>query len=116
MLEEIQLNKITPEKFGAFDKVMDEFLPELYLNSDQVSEITAWEPDKKYRLVIDVIQKSQEIDPNRVVRARFKIISYKILKKKSIDEMNDVEFGEYQGQQLEAANTERQTSPSLNER
>lgn len=116
MGEDMQLNKIKPEKLGDFDEVMDEFLPFIYLNSDQMSEIVNWKQGKKYRVVFDIVQTAQRVDSDKVVRSDFKVVAYKILPLKEIEDMDDKEFGEYQGKMLNEAMHQRETSPSMNER
>lgn len=73
--------------------------PNFYINAGQMPEIKDWEVGKKYKLVIEVEQKSKN-EREDSVDASFDILAYKHLKEKSIDEMDDKEFGEYKGKQL----------------
>src|SRR3990167_2170356 len=74
--------------------------PSFYVDAEQMSEIKDWEVGKKYRLVVEVEQKTKN-ESEDSVSASFEIIAYKHMKEKTIDEMNDEEFGEYQGQAME---------------
>mgnify|MGYP001609871838 FL=1 len=49
--------------------------------------------------MIEVEQKSKN-EREDSVDASFEILAYKHLKEKSINEMDDKEFGEYQGKQM----------------
>src|SRR3990167_5331824 len=111
-LEETRLNKIKPESFGDFDKVMNEFLPHFRLNSDQVPEIATWEPGKSYRIMIDMKQESKDINPSKQVNASFLIRAYKVIEEKPMEDMTDEEFGEYQGKELEKVEKSRESSRS----
>jgi|SRR3990167_2890314 len=74
--------------------------PSFSINAKQMPEIKDWEVGKKYRLVIEVEQKSKN-EREDSLDASFEIVAYKHLKEKTMDEMSDSEFGEYQGQVME---------------
>lgn len=114
-LEKMRLEKIKPEKFGDFDRIEDEFLPFLHLNSEQVSELFNWKNKRTYRMIIDIRQDNQDVDKvTGRVSSGFKIVAYKALKKKSIDEMTDKEFEEHQGEELHKASMKTKTALSVN--
>lgn len=73
--------------------------PSFYIDAAQMPEIKHWEVGGKYRLVIDVEQKSKN-EREDSTDASFDILAYRHLPKKSIDDMTDQEFGEYQGESL----------------
>jgi len=108
------LNKIKPESFGDFDRVLRDFLPYLHLNSDQVPEIMNWEPDNNYRLVIDIRQNSKNVEPSKRTMADFTIIGYKVVEPKDIENMTDAEFGDYQGEKLDEVSKSNESSLSAN--
>ena len=105
----IKLAQIRPSMSGEFERIADEFLPHLHLNSEQVPEVHVWEVGEVYRMVIDIRQDSKDFDkPTGKTMAGFKIVGYKALRIKSIDEMSDEEFAVHQDQELEKATmTER---------
>ena len=111
-LKEIQLNKIKPESFGDFEMVLDEFLPHLSLNSDQVPELFNWEVDGQYRLIIDIVQNNKDKDPLNKVRSSFTIIGYKVVEDTPIEKMTDKEFGEHQGKVLSQVSKQNESSLS----
>jgi len=73
--------------------------PSFYMSAEQMPEIKDWEVGKKYQLIIEVEQISKNEHENSV-HASFEIVAYKHIPKKSIDEMTDEEFGEYQNQSV----------------
>lgn len=75
-------------------------VPNFYINAEQMPEIEDWQVGEKYQIVMEVEQKSKEINENNT-SARFDIVAYRYLPKKSIDEMTDDEFGEYQSTSLD---------------
>ena len=62
-------------------------------------EIKDWEVGEKYRLIIEVEMKSKS-EREEMIEGSFDISAYKHLKPKSPEEMDDEEFGEYQGKKL----------------
>lgn len=101
MIQLPKLEKIKPESFGDFDKVLDEFLPYLTLTSEQVPDVATWENGMEYDMIIEVRQSGSTLDKvSGITRADMKIIAYKVLKEKSIEEMDDKEFEDYQDKQL----------------
>ena len=75
--------------------------PSFSIDSEQMPEIKNWKVGNTYRLEIEVVQKSLESN-EKSTSARFDIVAYKNLgKPKSIDEMTDTEFEEYQGESLD---------------
>lgn len=114
-LEKMRLEKIKPEKFGDFDRIEDEFLPFLHLTSEQVPELHNWKTGGHYRMVIDIRQDGDHKDKvTGVSSGEFKIVAYKVIKSKSIAEMTDEEFGEFQGQELAKANQRNKSSLANN--
>ena len=73
--------------------------PSFYTNDEQIPELKHWEVGEKYRLVVDVIQKSKE-EVEKSTSARFEIVGYKYMPHKSMDEMTDKEFAEYQDEMM----------------
>ena len=73
--------------------------PSFYIDAEQMPEIKDWEVGKKYRLVVEVEQKRKEESENST-SANLEIVAYKYLPKKSINDMTDEEFGEYQSESL----------------
>jgi len=78
-------------------------LPYFRTDAKQMPEVKNWEQGEVYRFVIEATMKSKR-DDERGTRAEFEIVSYKPIVQKSIDEMSDKEFGEYQGEALAKAN------------
>lgn len=112
-LEDMVLEKIKPEKFGDFDRIQDEFLPYLDLNSEQVPEVHNWEPKHTYRMVIDIRQDDMRVDKiTGRVSAGFKIVKYKVIEAKSIEDMTDTEFGVQQGKELSKVASQNASSLS----
>ena len=74
--------------------------PRFYVDAEQISEIKGWEVGSNYRLIVEVEQVSKEEREDGTISASFKIVAYKHLRSKTIDEMSDKEFGEYQGKAL----------------
>ena len=102
-----KLKKIKVTKRSEYDSpaiMPPSYLPSFRVGDKQMPEIKGWEVGKKYRFVIEVLQTSQDlsVDDNGIanVMAGFDIVAYKYLKAKTIDEMNDEEFEEYQGESL----------------
>ena len=102
-----KLKKIKVTKRSEYDSPTIQppaYLPSFRVGDKQMPEIRKWTVGEKYRLVIEVLQTSQEmsVDDNGIsnVSAGFDIVAYKYLKAKTIDEMNDEEFEEYQGESL----------------
>ena len=73
--------------------------PSFGLDDKQIPEIKNWEVDGKYRLIIDIKMKSLRSDKEGM-SGGFDIVAYKVIAKKSIDEMTDKEFSVYQGEVL----------------
>jgi len=76
-------------------------------SSEQIKETKDWDVGGKYRLIIEVEQKS--LSKNIIVRAgrvsngfasEFEITKYKYLPEKDIMDMDDKEFGAYQNKVL----------------
>ncbi len=105
MPQKLKLKKIqaeTPEEhFGDMDIPSKKIiLPSIRINSDQMKEVKDWLPPEKYRLIVELQQTDMRVDKEGKVRAEFDLTAYKYLPKKSIDDMDDKEFGEYQDEQL----------------
>ena len=98
----LKLKKIEAEKAQDYPEVGARFLPTLYLDSKQVSEIRDWEVGEEYTLVIKVKQTGKnENDKEKdgkvnSVRADFDIVGYKVLN----DEMSDADLEEMQAKGL----------------
>lgn len=74
--------------------------PSFQIEAEQMPEIKDWEVGKKYRLIVEIEQKSAHQNEKDRMNASFDIVAYKHLKPKSMDEMNDEEFDEYSGEAL----------------
>lgn len=94
MPHNIKLNKIKHEPMKGLDMPMS-MNPMFHVSDKEMPEIKNWEVGNKYKLVIEVEQKSKSED-EMGVHAGFEIVAYKHLKDKSLEEMSDKEFGEYQ--------------------
>jgi len=93
------------ESNGAIDvPSVSLYPPSFHVNEKQMPEIKNWEVKGIYRLVIEVEQISKheerKSDDSTSVGGEFNIIKYKYLPEKTIDEMDDKEFEEYQGKEL----------------
>lgn len=97
---ELRLKKIKVPEVIGHDMAMPSMMPpSFHVDGKQMSELKNWEVGKKYRLVIEVEQKSKnEYEDN--VSAGFDIIAYKHLTEKSYDEMTDKEMEIEQGKAL----------------
>lgn len=116
-LEEVKLEKIKPEKFGDFDRIEDEFLPFLHLNSEQVIEVHNWEVGGHYRMVIDIRQDSKDVDKiSGIASGGFKIVAYKVIKGKNIENMTDQELEIEQGKALQTKREESSISNNTEDR
>ena len=78
--------------------------PYLGIESKQVPEVKDWEVGETYRLVVDLKQTSKSEDRDGRVSGGFELIAYKHIPEKSIDEMSDKEFEDYEGRMLEKNN------------
>ena len=100
-MSKLKLKKIkVPEKA---ERMMEEgpvrFPPSFHVDGTQMSEIKDLDPGTKYKFVIEV-EMSSKSDRKEKVSAEFEIRAYRLLKKKTPQEMNDKEFEEYQGRVL----------------
>jgi len=75
--------------------------PDFRVSEKQMPEIKGWPVGKHYRLIVDVRLTEKEDRMDHPVKATFDLTAYKYLKPKTIDEMSDKEFGEYQGEALD---------------
>lgn len=101
-LKKIPVAKTKPEFMKMEDK-LPYYLPSFGLSSKQMPEIRDWEVGKNYKLVIEVNMRSKNEDEREGktnASGSLELVAYKILKSKSVDEMSDKEFGEYQGKAL----------------
>lgn len=73
--------------------------PMFYVDDMQMSEIADWKVGEKYKMVVEVEMKSMSEDDHGM-HGSLEVTAYKHLKEKTINEMSDKEFGDYQGQQL----------------
>ena len=78
--------------------------PSFWVGDKQMKEVANWEQGETYRLVVDVKMRSKN-ETEDGVEGGFDIVAYKHLKEKTIDEMSDEEFGEYQGEVLDKASS-----------
>ncbi len=106
-MSELNLKKIpvakTKPKYMIEESKLPYYLPSFSLSSKQMPEIRKWDVGKNYKLVIEVNMRSKnenERDGNTDASGSLEIVAYKIIKTKSIDDMSDEEFGEYQGKEL----------------
>ena len=77
--------------------------PSFSVDNSVMPEIKDWQVGETYRLVIDVRQTSKSemvMHDKEVIDGRMEIVAYKYLPKKSVEEMSDKEFEEYQGEVL----------------
>lgn len=75
-----------------------EYPPEFSISGKQMPEIKDWEPGNVYEMVIQVEQKSLNIDGDRA-SARFEIVGYKI-EEKDYSKMSDEDFEKEQAKSL----------------
>lgn len=70
------------------------FPPNFSVDEKQMPEIKKWKVGGKYRLVIDVEQKSMREDIKDMARADFDVLAYQIIKtsKKPYAKMSDKEI------------------------
>ena len=68
--------------------------PTFYIDANQMPEIKDWEVGKKYRLVVEVEQKSRN-EREDMIDGSFEIVAYKHLADKKMENMDDKEFEEY---------------------
>lgn len=94
----IKLKKIKKPNMEGM-KMPESMGPMFYVDDMMMPEVADWEVGKKYRMVVEVEQKSKNEDDHGV-HGGFEIVAYKHLKDKSLEEMSDKEFGEYQSQAL----------------
>lgn len=106
-MSELNLKKIAvakqKPKFLVEEEKLPYYLPSFHISSKQMSEIRDWEVGKNYKIVIEVNMKSKSEDERSGVTnasGSLELVAYKVLKTKSIDDMTDEEFGEYQGKEL----------------
>ena len=82
------------------------FPPSFHVDSNQMPEVEDWEVGKKYRLIIEVEQKSKHQNDSDVITGDFDIVAYKNISKKTlkdVSEMTDKEFEEFEGEELSKA-------------
>lgn len=89
--------KESKEMMDSVPHEMGMYPPSFYVGSKQIPEIKNWEVGETYQLVIEVVQKSKT-ENDMGVDSSFDIVAYKYLPKKKVEDMNDEEFGEYQGE------------------
>ena len=75
--------------------------PSFSVSEKQMPEVGTWEPEKKYRLVMDIVMTSKESRRHSATHGGFDILAYKVLPgAKPVGEMNRKELGEYAGKQF----------------
>lgn len=100
MIKQVQESESPVDSFGKFPHC-----PSLYMSSDQVPEVAKFEVGESYDIVIRVTPRSKdehETVDNERCSVECAVVAYKVIEKKSIDDMTDKEFGEYQGQALDS--------------
>ena len=103
-LKKIPVRKVDKSKMLGMTDDMPSYPPSFHISSKQMPEISDWKVKGKYRLVVDVEMKSINAGDHGA-SAGFDITAYAVMKEKtgtgkSIDDMTDKEFGEYQGKAL----------------
>ena len=78
---------------------MPSVMPMFHVDDMQMPEIKDWEVGASYKVVMEVKMKDMS-QTDESVHAGFEILAYKHLKEKTMDEMSDHEFGEYQSKEL----------------
>lgn len=92
----LKLKKIkAPDTGKAMPVDSSSMAPSFYVDDEQMPEISNWEVGEKYRLVIEIEQKSKNENEHRT-DGRFEIVGYKYLPEKTYDEMTDAEFQKVQ--------------------
>lgn len=79
---------------------MQNYPPSFTVTSTQIPEIENWKVGGKYKMVVSVEQKHMSENDDNVVTGSFEVTGYKVLKDKTMEEMSDKEFGEYEGDLL----------------
>ena len=78
--------------------------PSFHIDARQMQEIKGWTPPHEYTLIVRIKQTNKTVDPVTLKHtAEFDIVAYKHIPDKTIEEMSDKEFGEYQGEELAKA-------------
>ncbi len=77
------------------------FPPSFRIDEKQMPEIKKWDVGEKYRLVIDIEMKSKNETQLDKINGAFDLVAYKYIPKKGVLEMNDKEFEEEEGKQLQ---------------
>lgn len=101
-LKKIPVNTQKP-KYAIEEEKLPYYLPSLHLSSKQMPEIRNWEVGSNYKLVIEVNMRSKSEDEKSGktnASGSLELVAYKVIKEKTIDDMTDEEFGEYQGKEL----------------
>ena len=78
------------------------YVPSFSVDAEQMPEIKSWKVGGKYRIMIEVEQKSKN-EREESVDASFDILAYKHLPDKKIEDMTDEEFGQHQSEALDKA-------------
>ena len=73
---------------------MAHYPPSFSVDSTQMPEIKDWEVGAKYKLMIEVEQKTKE-ETEQSTSSRFDIVAYHYKPEKTMEEMSDDEFREY---------------------
>lgn len=79
--------------------------PYLYVNDRQIPEIKKFEVGESYEMIIRVTPRSKdehESTSDERSSVELAVTAYKVIEKKSMDDMSDEEFGEYQGEALKS--------------
>lgn len=97
----VKLKKIKVEKPDNVDaEPLHWRLPHFSVTEDQMPEVKSWEVGNKYRMIVEVEQTEKSDREGDPVRGEFRLVAYKPLPNKSLDEMTDDEFAELQGEML----------------
>ena len=98
-----KLKKIPVRKpHPALDMAMDmdpSFPPNFHVSSKQVPEIAKWQVGKKYRIEIEIEQKSKHESKDSHTSADFDITAYRVLDR-DYRTMSDEDFDEETGKAL----------------
>lgn len=85
------------------DSKLPHHYPSFSVHEKQMPEIDDWDTEQTYRMIVDVVMTGKSARKGNPTRGDFEIVAYKVLKRKTINDMSDEEFGAYQGKALAAA-------------
>lgn len=90
----------------CFDSPMglSSYYPSFAASNLQIKEVQDWDVGETYRIILDVKMTSKRKGMDEPANGGFDIVAYKAFAKKSLDNLTDKEFEEYQGEQMELMN------------